>query len=518
MNENESEADEDDFSDPKTTLHNSNITSNNLPQLCLICKVIKSNIIAFKSLEEFVSYLKHFFDRSDIEAKYVNSKKEFNDYYTNYTKFYKNCEYIFKSNRMICEDCFALQLSKSFYDLFNSLRIGKHIVLNGNNNAHTSKKETDDDISKQAQTHCNIENNFNENVNNYTINDSNPFIPNNLNNLTNLLLKDPNNLNSDMCINNVVMNFDKIKNASTINSQMNGLIDALKKQFFNLQYYSLLQKLFMSYIFKTMSNYIEKANDNHIILEFVLNNIINCLPKSSDTQEVNRLTKELTDQITLLKGISHRSIGLTNALSSNFDELQNNGIKIFKAVEMGRGNEATSSDSEFFNTVDLIKKSLNMNTNTTTTNPNNNNIPPATNTMENLIKNFNLFQSFKNSNERNPFSSLISNIPSNIGGSFANSLLSSLINSGMSKTVGNNMQANTAIPNFNQMNCNNTNQSIPPFNIPADTFQGFENLFKNKTEFNKDMLNLTKMKEMLQNGHQSNLPNVNLNGKGNYNI
>jgi len=66
----------------------------------------------------------------------------------------------------------------------------------------------------------------------------------------------------DVNVTNIIMNFDK---APILNYMMNVLED-LKKQIVAIQYYSLLQKLFISYIFKNLEVLMEQISNNQMII------------------------------------------------------------------------------------------------------------------------------------------------------------------------------------------------------------------------------------------------------------
>ncbi len=66
----------------------------------------------------------------------------------------------------------------------------------------------------------------------------------------------------DVNVTNIIMNFDK---APILNYMMNVLED-LKKQIVAIQYYSLLQKLFISYIFKNLEVLMEQISNNQMTM------------------------------------------------------------------------------------------------------------------------------------------------------------------------------------------------------------------------------------------------------------
>ena len=66
------------------------------------------------------------------------------------------------------------------------------------------------------------------------------------------------NRNSTTNITNIVMNFEKIN--SPANYYMSSVLEDLKKQIYSIQYYSLLQKLFINYIFKNLQDFVDDLN------------------------------------------------------------------------------------------------------------------------------------------------------------------------------------------------------------------------------------------------------------------
>lgn len=65
----------------------------------------------------------------------------------------------------------------------------------------------------------------------------------------------------DVNVTNIIMNFDK----APILSYMMNVLEDLKKQIVAIQYYSLLQKLFISYIFKNLEALMEQISNNQLV-------------------------------------------------------------------------------------------------------------------------------------------------------------------------------------------------------------------------------------------------------------
>jgi hypothetical protein len=63
-----------------------------------------------------------------------------------------------------------------------------------------------------------------------------------------------------MNVTNIIMNFEQNKNP--VISYVVNVLEDLKKQIVSIQYYSLLQKLFISYIFKNLESFSEQVNNN----------------------------------------------------------------------------------------------------------------------------------------------------------------------------------------------------------------------------------------------------------------
>jgi hypothetical protein len=102
------------------------------------------------------------------------------------------------------------------------------------------------------------------------------------------------------------------------------VLEELKKQFFSVQYFSLLQKLFISYIFKNIQLFIDQISKYHSLTEIITNNL------SELTRDQN---KQIVDYVEYLKSISHIEINLSNAMNTNVENLKSNGIKTFKTLE-----------------------------------------------------------------------------------------------------------------------------------------------------------------------------------------
>lgn len=200
----------------------------------------------------------------------------------------------------------------------------------------------------------------------------------------------PPNLNpfsSDpMNVTNIIMNFDQNKpNSGNINGYMNNVLEELRKQFFCIQYYSLIQKLFISYIFKNLEMFIEQISKNQSLGEFVMNNMVSSLPKSmasleGNSNELQNVIQNLNEQMSLLKNINNYGVNLTSSLNSNFEDLKNNGIKIFKSMDPNLHNSLTNNLNNLINTA------------------NNNNNSPKDNSIGNQIEKSQIVNTHVNEN------------------------------------------------------------------------------------------------------------------------
>jgi hypothetical protein len=437
----------------KRVEYNSTLLENK--KECLVCVKVKDEFLVFKSLEEFVHYVKYFFnemladgyDMKDIkevkdikEEDYTKSKKEFSDYLVNYQKYYQNSEYIFKSIRCICKECFIVHLKdqKGFYNLFNQLQIGSQLILNNNNNVNGNNgrlnkkdKKLNSNHSKHRHSNhsnenskiknnkiCNeVNNNINispiekNNVTPDTIGSNslpqiNPFIPSSINKLfpnlnpnkisdnsnsvknesavneffdtrpesnqNNLDKRDQFNLNLSSLLNNpealnvtnIIMNFDQNK-GNNMNSFINNALEELRKQFFSIQYYSLLQKLFISYVFKNLEMFIENLSHNQKSSDFILNNVINYLPKNQiDNSESSAILREITDHLSLLKNVNNNALVLTSALGINIEDFKNQEKKLFSMNEHKQGT-MNSAENEVLNIIEILRNNMNQLSNQT---------------------------------------------------------------------------------------------------------------------------------------------------------
>ena len=152
-------------------------------------------------------------------------------------------------------------------------------------------------------------------------------------------------------------------NGTTNTNYINNILEELKRQFFSIQYCSLLQKLFISYIFKNLEIFIEQITKNQLLGELVVNNIININnDKTNETKEIIQETENnnqptssknvnLDEQVGFLKNINSIGINLTNALSNNVENLKNNGIKIFRSLEPSFHNNISSSITSILDNV-----------------------------------------------------------------------------------------------------------------------------------------------------------------------
>jgi hypothetical protein len=107
-----------------------------------------------------------------------------------------------------------------------------------------------------------------------------------------------------MNVTNIIMNFDQNKNP--IISYVVNVLEDLKKQIVSIQYYSVLQKLFISHIFKNLENFNEQVNVN--------SNVV-----GNDKQEQNRKLEGDLKQIEMLKNMGKQNLGVAtqNMLSQN---------------------------------------------------------------------------------------------------------------------------------------------------------------------------------------------------------
>jgi len=163
------------------------------------------------------------------------------------------------------------------------------------------------------------------------------------------------NLNDDGTnFTNIIMNFEENKDDLSNKLNLKKILDDLKRQFFSINYYSLLQKLFMSYIFKNMETFVEQISKNQCLGEFIINSIIQSIPKLQDCNEIknnpnilqiNNLLNNINEQINALKSTNNQGQVVTLSFNGIFEELKNNGNKIFENIENSNKNSNLLEDN-----------------------------------------------------------------------------------------------------------------------------------------------------------------------------
>jgi hypothetical protein len=240
-----------------------------------------------------------------------------------------------------------------------------------------------------------------------------------------------------------INNSENESRQTNLNNYMNNVLEELRKQFFCIQYYSLIQKFFISYIFRHLDTFIEQITRNQSLGEFVMNSMVSHIPKilgcfENNSSEVQSIINNLNEQMSLLKNINTYGVNLTLSLNSNFEGLKNNGMKIFKAMDPSLNAclnnnlnnlmmSAKDADTEK-NSFEAIMNSLGglnkeMNSNFINSIVNNNNNPASTSNPEAQQQEpQNEHQGYNNSNNNsgnsNKFNSDISshNLINNSGG------------------------------------------------------------------------------------------------------
>lgn len=367
----------------KNSVESQDISPNSYQGLlsCLICNTLgQVEMLKFKSLEEFTYYLLYFLNKPSIkkDEAYAKSKSDFQDHFTKFfQKYYQNYDYNFKSNKLVCKKCFSSKLKedKGFSALYNALHIGSHIlhptkrnetksVQNYETNLPNTVKNTQqitsssianlnvaDDKDKTANIQNREQNNEkidkvkNQQHVNYALSDYsftqtiNQQTPNDYKAVNRQNQEENAESMEQMNITNIIMDLEnKNDSQNAINSSMNNVIAELKKQFFSIQYYSLLQKLFIGYIFKNLEIFVDKISKNQLLGNTIMSNILNSVPKMSEMSDQmpnpsQQLALGINEQMTMLKSINMYGLNLTSVLNSNIDELKNNGVNLIRNID-----------------------------------------------------------------------------------------------------------------------------------------------------------------------------------------
>lgn len=203
-------------------------------------------------------------------------------------------------------------------------------------------------------------NSFFNNIFNQLSNSNNNIAHNNINTTeknTNIIKEEKENAS-----NNTNNNKDADKKDDSTNDffkkNMCFILDELKKQFFSIQYFSLLQKLYTSYIFKNLELFVDNITKYHSLSEIVANNIM-VLCTGKDPM--------LTDYSHYLRNITYIGSNLSNALSVNLNNLKFNGIKIFNSLENSLKSNLKTVIENFEDAYNIIQDD-NKNTNNPTNN------------------------------------------------------------------------------------------------------------------------------------------------------
>ena len=122
------------------------------------------------------------------------------------------------------------------------------------------------------------------------------------------------------------MNVDQ--NKQNNNQYISTLIDDLKKQIFSIQFYSLIQRNFISYIFKNLEIFIDQITNNQVMNELVVNNLVKLLPKSPNLNITSDCLNNINEQVGILRKINLLGSNVTSSLNANFEEIKNSGYRL----------------------------------------------------------------------------------------------------------------------------------------------------------------------------------------------
>lgn len=202
-------------------------------------------------------------------------------------------------------------------------------------------------------------------------------------------------------------NVDMNKEDITSKLNIKYILDDLKKQFFSINYYGLLQKLFISYIFKNIDIFIEQISNNHYLGEFIINNLIKTFPKIEEYEEIKNfsnvgqikdLINSTNDMINSLKDINNQGQTISNSTYEKLDEQKIQWRKIFENKEI---NNITINQN-----ISKNELSKNFNDLIASTNKNNldsfNNFLDQKNNLNNIVPDWNLLRNILN--EENNYS------------------------------------------------------------------------------------------------------------------
>jgi hypothetical protein len=546
-------------------------------RICIMChkdKIFDCGVMKFKGYEDFMYYMKYFFCQKNLtDDEYKKSKEAFQKSFNEYTKSSIG-DYNFKSIKFVCRECLCnlLKEDTGYNNIYNALHNGlskkkqkdEHSESNNISGSEIQKNSFFINLPNEKSNEAEIiqlpkiqDNSLSHSIkgnkpkdSNSTLNfTNNQFVQhfgmNNLNNPlantimnpdftqnSNLQLQDLDNMN----ITNIIMNFEQNKNLN-----MHSMMEELKKQFFSIQYYSLLQKLFISYVFKNLEIFLDQISQSHTLGERILSGMMSTVPKTEGMDSNSaKFFQSISDQLVSLKTINKYGFDLTNELNTNFEQLKNNGIRLFKSMDPNmQSNIVTNSQnlvndsgiSNMSNSSDVMKNLSNLMGQGT----NNQNIE---NLLSNVLnKNNNQTQSGKSMPQMNNNMNQMGNI---MGGNNMNQmLLDQLIkNKGQSNNNGFGgmpmMQGNNLIPGQNFMNSllNSPNLMNPNPNmmnnksnlINSQTFSSNNNMmnplsqFVGLNPFNQmgNLSNQFSTNNMANIGNISGMPNIaNLSGVNN---
>ena len=309
-------------------------------------------------------------------------------------------------------------------------------------------------------------------------------------------------------LSSLLFNIDNSKN--NLSSYMFSVLDELKKQIYSIQYYSLVQKLFISYIFKNLDIFIEQLANNQALNNLTSNNFMKG-PILSGMNEFGDNMSSLSEQLTLLKKIAEDLANnqITNPMlnTQNLDEISN---------AIGGSN----SINQLFQ---LVNGSLNQNPNTSTPNVNVNSMHNMNNNNNSSILN-NLSGNVNVNNLKTPLQG-INKIFKNenyfdLTNNNINMSTNSIQNNNSDPFSGNNMLDQLLLKGTKNQQIGHSNNQIPihqstlgqiimPINIESNTTKIIQNSGSQIYNFNNNIQNPENFNS-LNNMNNSNISNHNL--------
>jgi hypothetical protein len=352
-------------------------------------------------------------------------------------------------------------------------------------------------------------------------------------------------------VTNIIMNFDNQAQKNPVLSYMMNVLDDLKKQIVNIQYYSMLQRMFISYIFKNLEVFMEQIVNNQGFNEIAKNNpgLISNFGNLTEIQNTPIYQKMMSANM----GNPSTSCSAANNLNEMLKKVNpeecggRNPMDLLKNLTGGLPNNSglnnnSNSNSNSNNITNTNSASNMMSTNNNNMNNNVNNVNNNTGSSNINQMNQNSSQQNKNispayalnpvqmnSNQTNQNALLDQLLKRSQGGNnIMNPNLVSMMgslngNMGMSMGLGNipnlsNMSSLNNLPNMSSVSNLNSLNGIPNLSGMGSSLQGMPMMpgLGSMNNLNHNINNINNMSNMGNLNHNLN-NNMNLNSMGNFN-